>query len=323
VQCIMPAIRAVAECYHTRIITTMSHSKIPGSYHVEFTEDRAMEKAREIIYLAIEAYKERLPDRIDIPQVKNKVTAGFSTEALLDIFAAVNPDNPIKVLTDAIDSGQLRGVVLLAGCNNLRVLHDQSHASVIKGLAANNVFLVATGCVAGTAAKLGLMNDEAVEKYAGEGLKAFIHMLNEANAGKLNEKLPLVFHMGSCVDNSRAYDLNTLMANEWGVDTPKVPYAASAPEAMSEKAVAIGTWCVTLGMPTHVGVTPEITGSALVDGVALQIAHDVYGGYFIWEEDPEKSVDVILAALDERTWKLRVHRQAKERYETEAISAGW
>jgi len=106
---------------------------------------------------------------------------------------------------------------------------------VIKGLAANNVFLVSTGCVAGTAAKLGLMNAEAVEKYAGEGLKAFINMLNEANAGKLTEKLPLVFHMGSCVDNSRAYDLNTLMAKEWGIDTPKVPYAASAPEAMSRE----------------------------------------------------------------------------------------
>ncbi|NMD42664.1 MAG: anaerobic carbon-monoxide dehydrogenase catalytic subunit [Firmicutes bacterium] len=323
VQCIMPGIRAVAECFHTRIITTMSHSKIAGAHHVEFTEDRAVEKAREIIHLAIEAYKERLPDRIDIPQLTNKVTAGFSVEAILDIFAAVNPDNPIKVLTDAIDSGQLSGVVLLCGCNNLRVLHDHSCVTVIKGLAANNVLMVATGCMAGTAAKLNLMNAAAVEEHAGEGLKAFLNMLNEANADKLNEKLPLVWHMGSCVDNSRAYDLNTLMANQWGVDTPKVPYVASAPEAMSEKAVAIGSWCVTLGMPTHVGVTPEITGSALVDGVARQIAHDVYGGYFIWEEDADKSVDVIMAALNERTWKMRVHRDAQERYETETISAGW
>ncbi len=323
VQCIMPGVRAVAECFHTRIITTMSHSKIAGAHHVEFTEDRAGEKAREIIHLAIEAYKERLPDRIDVPKLKNKVTAGFSVEAMLDVFGAVNPDNPIKVLTDAIDSGQLSGVVLLCGCNNLRVMHDHSCVTVIKGLAANNVLMVATGCMAGTAAKLNLMNAEAVEKYAGEGLKEFYRMLNEANADRLKDKLPLVFHMGSCVDNSRAYDLNTLMANQWGVDTPKVPYAASAPEAMSEKAVAIGSWCVTLGMPTHVGVTPEITGSALVDGVARQIAHDVYGGYFIWEEDPDKSVEVIMDALNERTWKLRVHRQAQERYETEAISAGW
>ena len=279
-----------------------------------------MEKAREIIRLAIEAYKERLPDRIDVPKLKNKVTAGFSVEAVLDLFAAVNPDNPIKVLTDAIDSGQLSGVVLLAGCNNLRVMHDHSCVTVIKGLAATT--WQCHRCMA-NGGQLNLMNAEAVEEHAGEGLKAFLHMLNEANADKLNEKLPLVFHMGSCVDNSRAYDLNTLMANQWGVDTPKVPYVASAPEAMSEKAVAIGSWCVTLGMPTHVGVTPEITGSALVDGVATQIAHDVYGGYFIWEEDPDKSVDVIMAALDERTWKMRVHRQAQEKYGTEAISAGW
>ena len=162
------------------------------------------------------------------------------------------------MLTDAIESGQLRGVVLLAGCNNLRVIHDESHSTVIKGLAKNNVFLVSTGCVAGTAAKMGLMNEEAVEQYAGEGLKSFINMLNEANKDRLKEKLPLVFHMGSCVDNSRAYNLMTLMANQWGVDTPKVPYAASAPEAMSEKAISIGCWCVTLGMPTHVGVVPEL-----------------------------------------------------------------
>ena len=59
VQCIMPGVRAVAECFHTRIITTMSHSKIPGSYHVDFVEEKAMEKAWEVIHLAIDAFKER------------------------------------------------------------------------------------------------------------------------------------------------------------------------------------------------------------------------------------------------------------------------
>ena len=107
------------------------------------------------------------------------------------------------------------------------------------------------------------------------------------------------------------------------MDAPKIPYAASAPEAMSEKAIAIGAWAVALGMPVHVGVVPPIPGSPLVDGIVLQIAHDVYGGYFIWETDPAKSAEKILAALDERTWKLRVHQKAKETYETEAISATW
>jgi carbon-monoxide dehydrogenase catalytic subunit len=324
VQCIMPGLKAVSECFHTRIVTTMDNAKIPGAYHVAFSEEHAMAKAREVVELAIEAFKERKGKPVDIPQVKHKVTAGFSLEAMEEILSAVNPEQPIKVITDAVDAGQLRGVVLFAGCNNLRVLHDKSHTTIIQELAKNNVLLVATGCAAGSAAKMGLLNEDAVEQYAGEGLKAFINTLNEANKDKLGgKKLPLVFHMGSCVDNTRAFDLTNSLAVQWGVDIPKVPFVASAPEAMSEKAVSIGSWLVTLGIPTHVGVVPEVTGSALVDGIALQIAHDVYGGYFIWEEDPEKAAVKILEALDERTWKLKVHRQAQEKYETAAISAGW
>lgn len=323
VQCIMPGIQAVAECFHTKIITTIPNAKIPGSYYVDFDEARALEKAREIVSIAINAFKERDPSRVHIPQVKNKVVAGFSLEALLDVFAAVNPENPIKVLTDAIDSGELAGVCLFAGCNNLKVNHDENHTVIAKELAKNNVFLVATGCAAGSFAKMGLLNSDAVDYYAGEGLKAFLNRLNEANKGRLQEKLPLIFHMGSCVDNTRAYDLMTLLAREWQMDTPKVPYAASAPEAMSEKAISIGSWAVTLGMPVHVGVTPPIPGSQLIDGIAQQIAQDVYGGYFMWEEDPYKAAEKILAALQERTWKLRVHRMAKERYETEALTKTW
>ena len=322
VQCIMPGVKALADCYNTRIITTMAHSKIPGSYHIDFSEEHAVEKAKEVINLAIDAFKERKGKEVDIPDIKHKVTAGFSMEAMEEVLGAVNPDEPIKVITDAVDSGQLRGVVLFAGCNNLRVPHDKSHADIIKEMAKNDVLIVATGCAAGTAAKLGLMNEDAVEEYAGEGLKAFFKTLNDANKDKLKEKLPLVFHMGSCVDNTRAYDLTTALARQWGVDVPKVPFVASAPEAMSEKAVSIGSWCVTLGVPTHVGVVPEVTGSALVDGIALQIAEDVYGGYFIWEEDPEKAAEKILAALDERSWKLKIHKQTAEKLETE-LSTGW
>lgn len=317
VQCIMPGVKAVSECFRTRVVTTMGNAKIPGAYHVAFAEEQAVEKAREIINLAIEAFKERKGDEVHIPEVRNKVTAGFSVEALEDILSAVNPEEPFRVIADAIEEGKLRGVVLFAGCNNLRVMQDESHSGIIRKLAQNDVLMVATGCAAGSAAKMGLMNDEAVEIHAGEGLKSFINSLNEANKEKLNgNKLPLIFHMGSCVDNSRAYDLATELAKQWKMDMPKVPFVASAPEAMSEKAIAIGSWWVALGAPTHVGVVPEVTGSALINGIALQIAEDVYGGYFIWEENPEKAAEKILEALDERTWKLRIHQDLAEKYET-------
>ncbi len=323
IQCIMPGIQAVSECYHTKIITTIPSVKIPSSHYIDFDEAHAMEKAQEIVRIAIAAYKERKPEKVSIPQFKSKVVAGFSLEAISDLLSSINPDAPIKVITDAIDSGELAGVALFAGCNNLKVIHDDSHSTIAKELAKNNVLLVATGCAAGTFAKFGLMNGDAVEQYAGDGLKAFMNRLNEANKDKMTEKLPLIFHMGSCVDNTRCYDLVTMLAKQWNVDTPKVPFVASAPEAMSEKAVSIGSWCVTLGMPVHVGVVPPIPGSPLVDGIALQIAQDVYGGYFMWEEDPQEAVKKLMAALNERTWKMKVHKMAQEKYETDTISTTW
>ncbi|MFZ5627204.1 MAG: anaerobic carbon-monoxide dehydrogenase catalytic subunit [Bacillota bacterium] len=310
VQCIMPGLQAVCECFHTKLITTSDIAKIPGAYHVYFNEEDAMENARKVIRLAIENYKERDGQKVYIPQIKNKVVGGWSLEALLEIFAAINPERPISVLTDAILNGEIKGVALFAGCNNLKGVQDEKHIGVIKKMVANDVFVVATGCSAQAFAKHGLLNGEAVEEFAGPGLKAFLNRLNEANAGKISEKLPLVFHMGSCVDNSRASDLLMMMADELGVDTPRVPWVASAPEAMSEKAIAIGSWCVTLGMPVHVGTLVPVEGSKLVYGVVTNIAEDVFGGYLILEQDYEKAAEKMLNKLEERAWRLRIRKKA-------------
>lgn len=209
----------------------------------------------------------------------------------------------------------------MAGCNNLKRQQDESHVAILKELVKNDVLVVATGCSAGAFAKMGFMNAGAVEAYAGEGLKSFLKTLEEANP-QLTTQLPLVFHLGSCVDNSRGMDLVMAMAEELGVDVPKVPFAASAPEAMHEKAVAIGSYCVTMGIPTHVGTMPYLEGSDLIYGIATQIAHDVFGGNFIFEVDEQVAAKKILDALEYRSWKLRVHKQAAEKFDT-PIAQGW
>ncbi|MBC7344043.1 MAG: carbon monoxide dehydrogenase, partial [Clostridia bacterium] len=314
VQCIMPAIRNVAECFHTRIITTSDIVKIPGSYHLDFSTTKAMEYAKTAVRLAIEAFKERQGRPVSIPQVKHKVVAGFSLEVMMKLFASVNPDDPISVLNNAILDGELNGVILMAGCNNPKRYQDDSHLVIAKEMLKNNVFVVATGCSAQACAKAGLMDPDNVDQYCGGGLKAFLKRISE-KAG-LSVGLPPVFHMGSCVDNTRASDLLMAMANGLGVATPKVPYVASAPEAMSGKATSIGTWCVALGLPTHVGAMPPVEGSDLLYGILTQIASDVYGGYFMFEMDPQVAARKLLDALEYRTWKLRVHRATAERFGT-------
>ena len=319
IQCIMPSLRQLTECYHTELITTSKIAKIPGATHVPFREATAMADARSMVEMAIAAYGQRDAAMAKPSQYKSKAIAGFSTEALMNLFKAVNPKNPISVLTDAILSGELRGVTVMAGCNNQKGVHDEGHLAVAKELAANDILILATGCSAISSAKHGLANWDAVEQYAGEGLLKFLTRLAEAN--ELEGELPLVFHVGSCVDNTRAADLCTLMAKELDVDVPKVPFGASAPEAMHEKAVSIGTWCVAMGLPTHVGVMPHIEGSQLVYGIATQIARDVYGGHFIFETDPVKGAQKLLEKLDDRAWKLRVHKSAAEKYGTDVASS--
>lgn len=59
VQCIMPSLAQIANCFHTEFITTMDENKIPGSRHVSYHEETAKETARQIIAYGIEAYKRR------------------------------------------------------------------------------------------------------------------------------------------------------------------------------------------------------------------------------------------------------------------------
>ncbi len=320
VQCVTPALGPLSKCYHTKLMCTSPIAKIPGSQYFDFREDTALDTAKAMVRVAIAAYRERDPAKIDVPALKHEVVAGFSTEALLDILGKVNPDNPIRVINDAIASGELRGVCLFAGCNNTKQVQDFGHIEIVKELAKNNVLILATGCGAVAFAKHGLLHPSAVDKYAGDGLKAFLKRLEKASGVKPG--LPLAFHMGSCVDNTRAADLLTAMANDLGVDIPKVPFVASAPEAMHEKAVSIGSWAVAMGIPTHVGVMPHIEGSQLVYGVATQIAHDVFGGYFILEPDPVEGAKKLLEALDYRTWKLRIHKATAEKFGT-SLAAGY
>ena len=314
VQCIFPSLAQVAKCYHTRLITTASIAKIPGSYHVAFDVDTAMEDAKEVIRLAIEAYKERDAKKVQIPQIKSTVVAGFSLEALYEIFGAVNPENPVKVLTDAIADGTIKGVVQFAGCNNFKGIQDENHIGIVKEMLKNDVFVISTGCAAQAFAKHGIMDPAKVDELCGEGLKKFLNTLNEK--ANLKVKLPSVFHMGSCVDNTRGTNLLTDMANELGVDTPKVPFVASAPEAMSGKAVAIGCWNVAMGLPVHVGTVPPVEGSDLWFSIITQIAQDVFGGHFIFETNHEIAAKKILSVLEYRTWKLNLHLKAAEKYET-------
>jgi carbon-monoxide dehydrogenase catalytic subunit len=165
-------------------------------------------------------------------------------------------------------------------------------------LLKENVLVVATGCGAGALMRHGFMDPANVGSLCGDGLKAVLTAIGEANG--LGGPLPPVLHLGSCVDNSRAVALVVALANYLGVDTDKLPVVASAPEAVSEKAVSIGVYAVAAGLPTHVGVMLPVLGSPAVTEILTDKVKGLTGGYFIVDLDPSSAADKLLAAIDER-----------------------
>lgn len=280
-QCIMPSLVTVANCYHTRFISTSDKAHFTGATHVEFNFRNARAKAREVVEMAIEAYRERDHSRVDIPGEPVELMTGFSNEAILGALGGT----PAPLL-EAIKAGQVRGCVGIVGCNNPKLKHDYVHVNLARELIKRDILVVVTGCATTAMGKAGLLLPEAAAE-AGAGLRGVCESLG----------IPPVLHVGSCVDNARIIHLCAVLANALGCDIADLPVAASAPEWYSEKAAAIGLYAVSSGIYTHLGLPPNITGSDVVTGLALEGLDEVVGACFCVESDPFKTAELIDARI--------------------------
>ncbi|MBU0490370.1 MAG: anaerobic carbon-monoxide dehydrogenase catalytic subunit [Chloroflexi bacterium] len=278
VQCIFPALGPLSACYHTQFISTSYKAKFPGATHIEFHEEHAYDIAKEIVRTAIEAFPNRVPERVHIPQEKMKMMAGFSVEAIVGALGGT-----LDPLLGTIKSGAIKGIVAVVGCNNPKIQHDYGHVNLVKELIKHDILVVNTGCNSIACGKAGLMVPEAAE-MASEGLKGVCQALG----------IPPVLHMGSCVDISRILVACAAIANALGVDISDLPVAGAAPEWMSEKAVSIGTYVVASGIYTVLGVAPPVLGSPEVVALLTAGAEGVVGGKFAVEPDPFKAAQLIV-----------------------------
>ncbi len=302
VQCIMQSIQTVAECYHTKIITTASKAKIPGATHIEFNEHDAIKSAREIVKTAIENFPNR-KGNILIPAQQCDQIAGFSHETINYLLGGMFRAS-YRPLNDNIINGRIRGVAGVVGCNNARVKHNEAHITMVKELIKNDVLVITTGCNAIACAEAGLLVPEAASKYAGAGLAEVCETVG----------IPPVLHMGSCVDNSRILIAATAMVKDGGLgdDISDLPVAGAAPEWMSEKAISIGQYFVASGVYTVFGVTWPTEGSKEVTEFLFKDMEKLYGGKWDFQPDPVRAAQLMIAHIDSKRKALGID-QARER----------
>jgi carbon-monoxide dehydrogenase catalytic subunit len=290
VQCIMPSLGPLSECFHTKFISTSPKAKFPAAIHMEFSEEKAFDIAKQIVQAAVENYNLRIPEKVFIPDDKTECMVGFSAEAIVKALGGT-----LDPLLNAIKSGDIRGIAGVVGCNNPKVKHDYGHVALVRELIKNNVLVTTTGCNAIACAKLGLMLPEAADQ-AGDGLKGVCQTLG----------IPPVLHMGSCVDISRILRVCALVANALGVDISDLPVAGAAPEWMSEKAVSIGAYVVSSGIFTVLGTVPPVLGSKVVTEVLTRGADEVVGATFAVEPDPIKGAGLMIAHMDKKRRALGI-----------------
>jgi anaerobic carbon-monoxide dehydrogenase catalytic subunit len=303
VQCEMQSLANVAKCYHTKLITTDPRARIEGeTMHIPMDEHHAMDIARKIVREAIDNFSNRQA-QVLIPDIKFPTVVGFSYETIQYLLGG-SIRGSYYTLNDNIIGGRVRGVAGVVGCNNCRVMHDNSHLTMIKELLKNDVIVLVTGCSAMTAGKFGLLTPESAKEHCGPGLAEVCETVG----------IPPVLHMGSCVDNSRILMAATacVKAGGLGSDISDLPAAGAAPEWMSEKAISIGHYFVSSGVYTVFGGSFPTTGSGIFTDYLFRGLEEELGGMWDLELDPELAAKKMIAHIDKKRAALGIDK-ARER----------
>ncbi len=300
VQCVFQNLANVAKCFHTKLITTHPIAKMEQEnvIHIEFDEHYAMQDAKRIVKMAIENFPNRGAE-VMIPQHKTVQIAGFGVESIQYHLGGTFRGD-YYTLNDNIINGRIRGVAGVVGCNNARTKHNEEHIVLIKELIKNDVIVLTTGCSAIAAGIHGLLTPGAAAAFCGPGLAEVCETVG----------IPPVLHMGSCVDNSRILLAATEMVKAGGLgkDICDLPAAGSAPEWMSEKAIAIGQYFVASGVYTVFGYHMPLDGAPVFKDYLYKDMEKMYGGKWDCEPDPIKHAHKMIAHIDKKRKELGIDK---------------
>ncbi|MFQ3549538.1 MAG: anaerobic carbon-monoxide dehydrogenase catalytic subunit, partial [Armatimonadota bacterium] len=215
-QCVIPGVKTLADCFGTKIITTCNSNRIPGAEHYAFDAEHPEdmdESALNIAKSAVRAFAERDRSKINIPRTKTKAMAGWSFEAISEVFNGV--DNLAQLLKD----GKIRGIATIVGCNTPKAVYENNHVTIARALIKEGILLTTTGCCSHALLNDSLC-DTASAEYASDGLKEICTQLD----------IPPVLAVGGCVDNTRSLRLFMAVAESCKNNLKDMPFMFIGPE---------------------------------------------------------------------------------------------
>lgn len=296
VQEVFPSIMDVAECFQTVVVTTSDSARLPRAEHYAFDHHHSNmaqvdELAEKIVNRAIEAFEARKKIPVFIPPYEITAEVGFSVEYINEHYGSMKP------LAEALENGQIFGILNLVGCNNPKVVFERAIVDIADIMLKHNVLILTNGCASFPLMKLGYCQTQAREK-CGEGLKHF-----------LGEDIPPVWHMGECIDNARASGVFGGVAGVLGKRMMDLPYAMSSPEWGNEKGIGAALAFRMNGISSYHCVEAQIYGSEKVMKFLKEDTQELLGATMNVNTDPVELAHMILEDMGRKRkalgWKQK------------------
>lgn len=252
-QCVMPSLSDLCECYHTKLITTNEIARMPNALHMPVKNEKDAQKiAKKIIKIARENRKNRRKEegfekRHEKPK---EVVVGFSEENI-----------NTKKLAGMIENKEIKGIIGVIGCVNPRTKAEE-WINVLKQLSKKYIILT-TGCMAFEFGKHNLLDG-----------KRF-------------------FHLGSCVNNARIAEIFKRIADHLGKEITDMPFLISCPMPITEKSIAIGFFFASLGCDIHLGYPFLISSNTNIACFLENVLENKFKSKIFLEKSPKKFYDTI------------------------------
>ncbi|OIQ62684.1 Carbon monoxide dehydrogenase 1 [Moorella thermoacetica] len=238
-QCVIPGMKIVADCFGTQVITTCNSNRIPRAIHIPFDPENPEgldEDALKVARLAVEAFAHRDRSKMHIPRETTEAMVGWSYEAIVDTFGG------LKGLLELLREGKIKGIATVVGCNTPKAPYEFNHVTIVRRLIESDILVTTTGCCSHALLNAGLCSPAAASQ-AGPGLQEVCR----------SRGIPPVLAVGGCVDNTRTLRLFIDLAEAAGVAMPKMPFVFVGPEPGNEKTVGQGVTFLAHGISNVIG----------------------------------------------------------------------
>jgi carbon-monoxide dehydrogenase catalytic subunit len=216
----------------------------------------------------------------DIPDVKENAIMGFSKDSV-----------DVKKIVDALQKDLLKGIVILAGSNNVKYTQDQEISIMVQEFLKNDMLCISKGEASIALGKYGFLNPASKEKYCGKALSDLLSSLGKG--------VPSVIDMGG--EDGRITDFFLELAKTGKKDLTGYPIAACYPEANRSSEVTEAMWTVAMGITTYFWPALPVTGSTKVLETLIQSCAEKFGSkLMITTEkkiDARAKADLIIKAI--------------------------